>query len=86
MHRSRILLRSRRIHRSRGTVAARLDSRLVGRKRWLHNATGPTSLLTVLALLPKEIMAMRRLGTHCDMRILLRPLLEGFTPTMICRR
>jgi hypothetical protein len=53
----------------------RLDSRLVGRKRWLHNATWPTSLLTVLALLPKEIVAMRRLGTHCDMRILLRPLL-----------
>ncbi len=45
----------------------RLDSRLVGRKRWLHNATGPISLLTVLALLPKVVVAMRLPGTHCDM-------------------
>ncbi len=48
----------------------RLDSRLVGRKRWLHNATGPgpimIALLAVLALPPKVVAAMwlktRRLG------------------------
>ncbi len=73
MHRSRILLRSRRIQRSRGTVAVRLDSRLVGRKHWLHSTTWPTPLQTALSLLPKEIVAMRRLDAHCDMRILLRP-------------
>jgi hypothetical protein len=62
-----------------------LDSRLVGRKRRLHNATGRSSLLTVLALLPKVFVAMRLFVTHCDMRILMLPLSEGVTTTMVCR-
>jgi hypothetical protein len=44
------------------------DSRLVGRKRLLDNATESILLRTVAALLPKVVVPTR--GTHCDLRIL----------------
>jgi hypothetical protein len=63
----------------------RPDCRLVDRKRWLHNTTLSIVLLTVLAPLPKVLVAMLLAGTNCDMRILLLPLLECRITTKICR-
>ena len=59
------------------------DSRLVGRKRLLHNATDYTLLRTVSARLPKVFVATRLPGTHGDLRIWLAWVLDT---TMICRR
>ena len=53
---------TRRMHRRQGTVAMLRDSRLVGRKRLLDNATESILLRTVAALLPKVVVPTR--GTH----------------------
>ena len=59
------------------------DSRLVGRKRLLYNATESILRRTVSARLPKVFVATRLPGTHGDLRIWLAWVLDT---TMICRR
>ena len=59
------------------------DSRLVGRKRLLNNATESILLRTVSARLPKVFVSTRLPGTDGDLRIWLAWVLDT---TMIFRR